>query len=128
MTSAPAPVRTVRIVLVALRGLLRDLIRQILATERGLHVVGELTDGQALSATLDRTRADLVIWNFEDGDEAEDASTWSGLLDNHPRVAILTVRDDGRRGSVWQLRPHMTAIGELSPRLLLDAIREAVRR
>jgi DNA-binding NarL/FixJ family response regulator len=127
MTGAVAPVRTVSIVLVALRGLLRDLIRQILATQRGLNVVGELTDGQALSATLDRTRADLVIWNLEDGDEAEGASI-SGLLDDHPRVAILTVRDDGRRGSVWQLRPRMTAIGELSPRVLLDAIREAVRR
>jgi hypothetical protein len=44
------------------------------------------------------------------------------LLDQHPRMRVLTLADDGAETYVYELRPHRVLIGELSPSALLEAV------
>jgi DNA-binding NarL/FixJ family response regulator len=115
----------VRIVLVALAGLLHDVIRGVLEAQRDMKVVGDVPDCAALQTVLNRDDADLVLWSV-DGVDMPDICP--RLFDEHPRIKVLTVRDDGRHGSLWECRPCSTQLGEISPRLLVETIRKVVRR
>jgi hypothetical protein len=50
------------------------------------------------------------------------------LLQRWPRTRILLVMEAGRRSVLYELRPHRTEFGELSPQELVAAVRAAVRR
>jgi hypothetical protein len=43
-------------------------------------------------------------------------------------LKILAIAADDRRGFLHELQPHVIPLGELSPTVLLDAIRAARRR
>ena len=67
--------------------------------------------------------ADLVVWH--NADEAA-VSQWLSRVDATPRV-LATVAD-GRGASLWELTPARTQLGELSPAMLVDAIRSCTPR
>jgi DNA-binding NarL/FixJ family response regulator len=113
----------IRIVLVAFAGLLRDIVWQTLEAESDMRVVAELVDYESVDRFLGRASADLLIWSAN-GDGGD--GVYADVLDQHPRLKVLAIRDDGRRGCLWELRPFPTSLGEVSPRLLVTAIREAV--
>jgi len=118
---------TARIVLVASRGLLRDIVRDVVIAQSDLRLLAEVHDPRSLPAVLDRMPTDVVIWTVDDVAAADMEEQCRRLLDEHPRLAVLTVEDDGRTGLLCQLRPQQTRLGELSPQLLLEVIRGAVR-
>ena len=115
----------IRIALVTPSGILRDLVVATLAEEPDITVVGEAPDSAGLDQVLEQTPADLVIWTNGDHDMRH---VFPALLEAHPRLKVLTVRNDGRRSSLWELRPHPTELGEISPRLLVETIRKVVLR
>src|SRR3954452_6636265 len=115
---------SVRSVLVALAGLLNDIVLETLDREEDMAVVAEAPDGPTLRRVLRGTPADLVIWRLTTTGDAGRLDP--DLFAEHPSLKVLTVEDDGRHGSLWAMRPCSAALGELSPRLLVDTIRRLV--
>jgi hypothetical protein len=57
------------------------------------------------------------------GRHGEDMSERALVLINEcPRMLVLTLADDGGGTYVYELRPHRVLIGELSPAALLEAV------
>jgi len=97
------------------KGILRDIVRDILEAHASVEVVGEVTDPRTVVATVERTHAQAVVWldpvrtaRFESATE---------LLRSHPNFRFLTVHGDAR---------HLltTRYGEASPRGLIEALTE----
>ncbi len=118
---------TARLVVAGPGGLLHDIVREVVLSERDLRLVEDIGDPDSLHAVLDQVPVDLVIWVVDGDTTADVEERCLRLLAEHPRLAVLTVEDDGRKGLLCQLRPHLTRLGELSPPLLLAVIRRAVR-
>jgi DNA-binding NarL/FixJ family response regulator len=100
--------------------MLRDILRGILTGQPDLKVIGEVADPTQLDATLERIEADVVILG------SEGPAAWrrfEELLLSHPRLKVLDITLDGSQAFLHELRPHHTALGELSPDALLRAAR-----
>lgn len=110
-----------RIALIGCSGLLGDIITQTVAAEPDLDVVAQLA-GVAPDASLPSLDPDLdvdvVLWNNADG--CDMAHALPDLCRGCPRV--LATVGDGKRAALWQLAPHRTELGEVSPQTLVQAI------
>ncbi len=110
-----------RVVLVGLRGIIGDIVRDALH-EREVEIVGDLLDETELEATLARVDVDCVVWRIGRNDPPA-----AELLAHHPRLRIVALEDDGRRAFVYELRPRRMPLGELSPALLAEVVEAAAR-
>jgi hypothetical protein len=111
----------VRILLLNIRGVLADVIKAVLQACQDVTVVGESLDVAGIRMLVDRTGADVVVCHLDDTAAAEVAE---GVFAPHRRVKVIAVRDDGRRAVLWELRPQRSVLGDLSPGLLADAVRQ----
>ncbi|MFZ0835733.1 MAG: hypothetical protein WAM92_22215 [Mycobacterium sp.] len=111
---------TVRVALIGCTGLLGDIIRQTLSGEPDLDVVAQMTT-PGPDFDLLQFGADIVLWN---GAEENLIVRWlSGLKQQHaPRV--LATLTDGQEAALWELIPHRIDLGGISPRALVETIRE----
>jgi hypothetical protein len=66
---------------------------------------------------------DVIVMSLPQGDE--DGEGWR-MLAQFPASRIIALRGDASRAFVYEMRPHCTALGELSPQTLRDAIRGRV--
>lgn len=113
-------------VLLALAPLLADIVLDMLAADPSIVVVGrvdavpDLDLDEALSIARS-TRANAVLLTVDRG---EAARVCDALLDARPRLKIVSIDDDGRVGTAYELAPRLTSLGELRPETLLSAIRE----
>ena len=105
--------------------MLRDIIRQLLAAEDDLEVVGNLAEMDSVLALMSRVPVDVVILGCANSELPEAGLR---LFDEHPSVRVLCVSADGRRTFLYELRPHRVPIGEVSPEELVAAMRNAVRQ
>lgn len=112
--ASPAPTR--RIVLLDLPRLLADLVREIIAADDALEVIGE---GADLLASSD---PDFVIVG---GGEAALPKSCRDAFDAHPHLTVLALTGGGRRADLWSLVPRHVALGELSATTLLAAMNTA---
>jgi hypothetical protein len=113
------PAARVRVALVGCTGLLGDIISKAVAEDPSIDVVARI---DAPGPAVDRAvEADLVLWN--NADEAE-VSRW--LSDVHAAPRVLATVGDGRDAALWELAPHRTELGELSPAGLVETIRAAI--
>ncbi len=110
----------IRILLLNMRGVLGDVIRAVLRTCEDVTVVGESLDVTDVRAQVDRTSADVLVCALGDTAATEVANE---LFARHRRVKVIAVRDDGRRAVLWELQPQRSVLGDLSPALLVDAVR-----
>jgi DNA-binding NarL/FixJ family response regulator len=113
--------RRTRVVLVDMPQLLRGIVREVLAAEPELELVGEFPESTGLAIVAERTDADIVVVGGRLGEGAPICA----LLEAHPRVRVLAIRADGRRGSLFWLAPERKSLGELSPEMLVQAIRDS---
>lgn len=107
----------VRVALIGCSGLLGEIIGQAVAAQPDVDVVADLaepTDG----ASLADVGADIVLWN--NADESAIAAWLSELSSHEPRV--LATLGDGRDAALWELTPHRTELGPLSPAALVQII------
>lgn len=110
---------TVRVALIGCSGLLGDIIEQAVVAQPDLDVVAELpADG--LNATLADLDTDIVVWN--NADESRVAELL-GELSCRRGPRVLATIGDGREASLWELTPHRTELGALSPASLVQTIR-----
>lgn len=63
---------------------------------------------------------DVIVMSLPEPDE--EGEGWR-MLAQFPASRIIALRGDASRAFVYEMRPHCTALGELSPQTLRDAIR-----
>ncbi len=103
--------------MLALPRMLNDIVVSMLATEPDIEVV----DSAAATGPIDAD-VDVVILNLED---SQRFGSLQQLLVDHPRLRIVAIAADGRRISLYEMRPHRTALGELSAAGLVALVRGA---
>lgn len=96
--------------------MLGELIGDMVREQPDLELIAA---GDDLAATVGETHAQFVLLHAAGEDECAE------LLDRFPRLKVLSVEDDGRRGFLYELKPHRRALGELSPGRLISALRVA---
>jgi hypothetical protein len=113
-------------VLATLPKMLGEIVKQLVAAQPDLELAGEVEDRDALSCAVRRTCAHVVVAGVAAGGQRALAGDLPyRLLREHPGLRLIALADDGRAAYVYELRLHETAITEISPRALLDAIRNA---
>jgi DNA-binding NarL/FixJ family response regulator len=110
----------IRIVLWDMPPLLLEMLRDAIAPEGDMEVVGTAVDEPNLGALLENTGADVVVIKR---DGALKRNVFNELLYQRPRLRIFEIVDSGRGGLLHEMRPRRVALGEISPQRLIDAIR-----
>ena len=113
-----------RIVLVDMPPLLREIVRETASREPDLEVVREHEAGIDLRAAVERDDPDFLIVGSEEATEGAVAS----LVAGGRRLRALEVRSDGRESVLYELRPYRVRLGEISPDTLLQTIRTSPGR
>jgi hypothetical protein len=119
-TALPPPL--IRVVLVDLPQLNRDLIARILDDEPGVHLVCDVVEaGVPIRRLIEETAADIVII----GTDAPALLTeCHELLDERAPWRVLAVSGDGRNAHLYGVRPYAMAVDDFS----LDSVLEIVRK
>jgi len=112
-------VRQASVILIDVPGLLGAIVRDLVDAAPGLRIAAEYPIGVEPVEAVTETGADFVIMNVRPGWEREIGV----LMRRHPRVRALGLAADGRTGTLYELRPHARRLGELTPEVLLGAIR-----
>lgn len=103
--------------------MLRDIVSQLVAEQPDMRVVGAFADHVELETLTELDPDVLVIGSGG----ANVPALCRGLVQQRPALKVLAVEMDGRRTWLYEMRPHQTLIGEISPTALLDTIRAAAR-
>ena len=111
----------IRVLLIDMTLMLREITREVLAVQPDIAVVGELPGDVPLLAAVDDRRAEVLVIGSE---RPAVPDAWHALLEARPTVALLALASDGRQAVLY--RP----LGELPPMGLVEAVRyaRAVRR
>jgi hypothetical protein len=127
--ATPAPDR-VSVVLVARKGILRDIVVSALVNDRWIALDREVESRAELEQALAGVRPDVIVWMLDREDppmawmleDEEPPPAHADAGDPRPRVRLLTIRDDGRQTYVW------ASLGGLSPQGLVARVRDGARR
>ena len=111
----------IKIVLVDMPRMLREIVSQVVAAQPDMEIVRELEAPTRLTQAVDGIGAEFVIA----GGDALTPDDVDALLETHPRMKVLAVAGDGRDAFLYELRPQRVPLGEVSPHTLLEAIRAA---
>ena len=117
--------RRIRILLAGMPRMLLDMITDIVALHDEMTVAGEMQDTTDIRAAVKKARADIVILNEPAIGSSQDHQE---LLYSRPRLGVLSITSDGRQFFLNKLRPVRTALGEVSPDSLVQAIQSSTQR
>jgi DNA-binding NarL/FixJ family response regulator len=117
-------VERIRILLADLPRMLHDIIQSIIAEQADMSVVGTTQDRASMTGALARTHADVAIIGLR-GNESE--AVLEPLLRANAHLKVLAISGDNRAATLYELRPHSVALGDVSPSSLMDAIRTMTR-
>lgn len=104
--------------------MLRDIVQDVVEHQPDM----ELFPGASVShpkPRRDRVEPEVVV--VASTDDPGDAGIASGWLHRWPHSRVLVVDATGRQSVMFELRPHATRLGDLSPQQLVDAIRSGRR-
>jgi DNA-binding NarL/FixJ family response regulator len=118
-------VRHTRILLAGMPRMLLDMITDIVAPHAEMMVAGKMQDATDIRAAVRKTRADVVILNEP---AIGPPQNYEELLYSRPHLGVLSITSDGRQFTLHKLRPVRTALGEVSPESLVQAIRSSAQR
>ena len=116
-----ATLEQTRVILVEMPRMLGEIVREVVSNEPDLEIV-EADDGDAALATIGASGACVVITRREDP-VRERIGRWLGT---GPQVRVLALSTDGRDGALYELQPQERLLGEISPPVLLAAIRDTL--
>ena len=94
----------------------------IVSSDPQCEIVAGPAGRHSLRDKLDETRADVVI--LATAEAAGPSDQFGALLAHHPTTRIIAIATGGDRAFLYDLRPHVTLIDELSPAGLLSAIKQ----
>lgn len=97
--------------------MLREIVDDALSRS-DVRMVDETSDDDNLVDAIDRSGADVVIVSSESIGPAEVCR----LLEQRPHVKVFAIADGGRDGCLYELRPNLVLVGELSPTLLAQTV------
>jgi uncharacterized protein (DUF302 family) len=106
--------------LVALPRMLEEIVAHVLS-QRGLEVAGSVRKIDGLPKKVAKSRPDVVVLG------ADDPPLAAALLEQSPRLKVLTVAEEGQDSWLYGLNPERTRLGALSPSRLVRAVQRAVR-
>ena len=109
----------IRVLILDLPALLRDIVRETLRPDDGIVVLGDAPADASLEEAVEQTGASVVIV----GRGHPEAVDMPPALVRRARLRVLAVAADGRESVMYELQPHRRELGELSPDGLLDAVR-----
>ena len=98
--------------------MLREIVDEALSTRRDVRIVDETRDGDGLVAAVDRSEAAFVVVSAERVGPTEVCR----LLAQRPRVKVFAIADGGRDGCLYEQRPNLVLVNELSPANLVQAM------
>ena len=116
--------RRIHILLAGMPGMLLDMITDIVALHAEMMVAGRMQDTTDLRAAVKKARADVVILNEP---AIGPPQNYEELLYSRPRLEVLSITSDGRQFFLHKLRPVRTALGEVSPEGLVQAIQSSAQ-
>jgi DNA-binding NarL/FixJ family response regulator len=116
-------VEHIRVLMSGMPRILRDIVSELVAEQSDMRVVGAFADDVGVE-TLAELRPDVLVLG---SDAADVPALCRGLVQQRPALKVLAVEMDGRRTWLYEMRPHQTLIGEISPGALLDTIRAVSR-
>ena len=117
--------RRIRILLAGMPRMLLDMITDIVALYTEMMIAGRMQDTADLRTAVKKTRADVVILNEP---AIGPPQNYEELLYSRPRLGVLSITRDGRHFFLHKLRPVRTALGEVSPESLVQAIQSSAQR
>lgn len=100
--------------------MMREIVTETLANEPDMIVVGEYSERAGFLHALAEDRPDVVICGTS---TPEESALPNHFLAMSPHVKLLMLAINGRGAVMYELRPHTTTLGDVSPQRLLDAIR-----
>lgn len=104
-------------------GVLHDIVRATLATQRDIVVVGDVTEvDEPLEDVVRAVDPAVVVLGADHPAAADECHE---LLSLHSHLKLLALDDDGAQTFLVEMRPKATPLGELSPSTLVSAIRSA---
>jgi hypothetical protein len=103
--------RAVKVVLLELPEMLRELLLETLRNEPDLIVSGELDPSRC---------PDFLILGADDGELPE---PYLEVLRACPAMRVIVMAREGTEGFLHELRPHATPLGELTPAQILETVR-----
>ena len=120
LPSSETFVNRIRILLWKMPPMLLDIITDTIAPQPDMDIVGKGRMEKDLLDAAEQTDADIIITARGTATEYKD---YDELLYRHCRVKVLEILDEGRTGSLCEMRPRRVALGEMSALRLLEAIR-----
>jgi chemotaxis response regulator CheB len=113
----------IRILVVAMPRMLQGIIESVVSSQPDMTLVGPARRNKSVAAAARRVRADIVIL----GESQEDigGTPWQ-VLNENPRLKIVTISPDGHRATRYEMRPHQVDFDDVSPEGLIHAIRAAM--
>jgi hypothetical protein len=110
------------VLLVGMPGLLHDIVLDALTGHDDIELVCDSRCEDAVSA-IGAVEPSTVVWCCR---QSPRESTLSDVLYAHPRMRMLMVVGEGRRGMLHELVPRTSVLRELSPQRVLSAVRGGV--
>ena len=113
----------IRILITPMPRLLQQIIERMLASQPDMIVTAQAKPSKSMATAAKRVRADIVI--LAESREGAGGTPWQ-VLNENPRLKLLTISRDGHRATRYELRPHEVVIDDISPKDLVDAIRASM--
>ena len=98
--------------------MLREIVDDALSQRRDVRIVDEARNGDSLVDAVDRSGAAFVIVSADRVGPAEVCR----LLEERPRVKVFAIAGGGRDGCLYELRPNLVLVGDLSPKSLVQTV------
>jgi len=114
----------IRIVLAELPPMLSGIVKDTVSSQPDMAVVAEFSERSALLHALKTGGGDVVIVGTKEPDEP---SVPIHVLAACPHIKVLMLETQGRRAALYELRPQRRSLGDVSPRRLIEAIRQQGR-
>ena len=115
-----------RVILGTMPPLLGDIIRATLGRQADVEVAAEVGVHTEIVSAVSDTNAHVAILGIAPDGWSTLSQLLGELLGHHPRLTIIAIASDGRSGYVYRLLPRTTAIDDVSPSSLVQAIRATV--
>ncbi len=104
--------------------LLHDIVRDIVAKQPDMELLGNIGDREVSFRSLEETAIDVVIVGAPQPDDSGYARE---LLQASSPTRVLVIANSGRSAVMYEMRPQEVALGEVSPEDLVAAIRAGSR-
>jgi DNA-binding NarL/FixJ family response regulator len=113
--------KPINVILVDMPTMLREIVSGVIADQADIEVVAEVASaGEAEALLGDRAKPWALI-----GSGGLAVTEIEELLDAAPRAKLLTLSVTADRFLLYELRPQRVDLGEVSPPVLVEAIRSA---